>query len=58
MGDDVQHRRNACEQNEADDVLEFAARVVERVVTVAMEDVRVEAELRSRCGGGVSEDCR
>ena len=56
MREDVQQRRDACEQDEAEDVLELSARVEGRIVTVAMEDVSVEAELSSRCGGLVSKD--
>lgn len=52
MGEDIQQRGDACEQDETENVLELARRVVERVVTVAVEDVSVETELRTRCRVG------
>lgn len=52
MGEDIQQRGDACEQDETKNVLELGRRVVERIVTVAVEDVSVEAELRSRCRVG------
>ena len=54
MGNDVQERRNACEQNETEDVLEFEGRVVVRVVAVAVENVGDESELSGDCSAAVS----
>ena len=48
MREDIEQRRDACEQDETDNVLELAARVVERVIAVTVENVRVKTELSSR----------